>query len=86
MTYTLSPHIIEQARAKDIPLAKIQEVLKHGRRANNPLYPNQARYIGQGIAVVVDELNKTAITVYLDQVKTPLRPDQIERGVKIERG
>lgn len=85
MIYILSPHLVEQARAKGIPLEKVEYVLQHGRKLNNNLYADQARFIGQGIAVVTNELTHVAITVYLDRVKTPLRPDQIERGAKIER-
>ena len=39
-------------------------------------YPNQRRFIGDGLAVIVDVVTNTAVTVYLDGVITPMRDDQ----------
>jgi len=71
--FTLSHHII----TKGFDLSLVVDVLDHPSRVTPVTrYPNQLRYIGKGIAVVVDTVTLTAITVYLDGVITPLREDQ----------
>lgn len=84
-TFTLSDHIQKQAREKNIELWKIQDALQHGYTTPVTAYPHQTRYIKNGIAVVADDWTHVAITVYLDRVITPLRPDQIARGERIQR-
>jgi len=83
--YTMSVHAQDKAHELNVPLYKIMNVVLHGRSQPVTMYPNQTRYIGQGIAVCVDEVTKTVITLYLDKVLTPLRPDQIAKGVTINR-
>ena len=79
-------HLIEQAENKNIPLEKIGAVLQSPARITTVTkYPNQSRYIGKGIAVIVDTTTRAVITVYLDGIITPLRPDQIARGEQIHR-
>jgi hypothetical protein len=79
-------HLIQQAQDKGIQLSRIMQVLEHPTKITPVTrYPNQSRYIGQGIAVIVCDLSNSVITVYLDGVVTPLRPDQIARGETIKR-
>lgn len=84
--YHISLHAQDQARQKQIPLWKILSVLEnpveHYPSVN---HPGQWRYTGMGICVVVDDDERVVITVYLDRVLTPLRPDQIARGEQIRR-
>lgn len=85
-TFTLGYHIQDQANKKGISLEKIAQVLATPSRITDVTrYPGQKRYIGQGIAVIVDPIARKAITVYLDGVFTPLRPDQIAAGEVIRR-
>jgi hypothetical protein len=86
MNIRLTFHIQEQARTKGIDLEKIGRVLQSPARITPVTkYPNQSRFIGEGIAIIVDTCSQAAITVYLDGVITPLRPDQIARGETIRR-
>ena len=86
MNFRLTQHVQAQAAAKGIDLGKLERVLAHPSRITNvSRYPNQSRYIGEGIAVIVDDRTNAVITVYLDGVITPLRPDQIARGETIRR-
>lgn len=81
----ITNHIKEQAANKGIDLAKIYRVLANPSRITHvSRYENQERYIGEGIAVIVAD-GEVAVTVYLDGIVTPLRPDQIARGEKILR-
>lgn len=84
--FTLTNHIRAQARSKGISLETITQVLaKPARITKVTRYPNQSRYIGKGICVIVNTTTRAAITTYLDGVITPLRPDQIARGETIRR-
>ena len=86
MNFRLTAHVQQQAAAKGIDLAQLQRVLANPDRITKVTrYENQARYIGEGIAVIVCTTNGAVITVYLDGVITPLRPDQIARGEQIQR-
>lgn len=84
-TFRLSRHVLDQAAAKGIDLWKITDALEHGYQTPVTAYPHQTRYIKHGIAVIADDWTHVAITVYLDRKITPLRPDQIERGERIDR-
>lgn len=71
--FRLSRHILSKGFDQD----RIERVLAHPARTTNvSRYPNQRRFIGEGIAVVVDISTGVAITAYLDGVVTPLREDQ----------
>lgn len=77
--YTPTAHLVRQAKAKGFDLDTVLGV------ANNPLHtypsqraPHQRRHVGNGIAVVVDPTSRKAITAYLDQTDTALRPDQTD--------
>lgn len=83
--FTLTRHVQDQAREKGIELSKILDALQHGYQTPVTAYPHQTRYIKHGIAVVADDWTHNVITVYLDRVITPLRPDQIARGERINR-
>jgi hypothetical protein len=85
MQYRLTAHVQTQAAAKGISLEKLSRVLAQPAQITPVTkYPNQSRYIGEGIAVIVAN-DGAVITVYLDGVLTPLRPDQIARGETIRR-
>ena len=80
----LTKHIISKAQELGISLDNIKAVLEHPKTtAPSLLHPGQVRYTGGGIAVMVAD--GVAVTVYLDTVRTPLRPDQIKAGVCIKR-
>lgn len=81
--FYFSVHLQKQAAEKGIPLDKIQRVLNTAT-PYPARYFDQYRYVGDGIAVIADSSGKV-ITVYLDRVFTPLRPDQIARGEQIRR-
>ena len=51
-------------------------------------HPGQYRMTGHGVCLVGVPEGDTfrVITLYLDRVITPLRPDQIARGERINRG
>lgn len=85
MNFRLTQHVQQQAAAKGIDLGKLERVLAHPARITTvSRYPDQSRYIGEGIAVIVSN-DGAVITVYLDGVLTPLRADQIARGEQIRR-
>lgn len=48
-------------------------------------HPGQKRFSGAGICLVLSEDGQTIVTAYLDKVITPLREDQIEKGIVIKR-
>ena len=80
----LTKHIISKAQELGISINLVEHVLEHPKTtAPSLLHPGQVRYTGYGIAVMVDD--GVAVTVYLDTVRTPLRPDQIKAGVCIRR-
>ena len=85
MKFYLTNHVQQQANAKGIDIETILYVLDHPK-AITPVtrYPDQCRYIGKGIAVIVCKTNGAVITVYLDGVITWiekwLRETQQERA------
>lgn len=69
-------HFKKQFRSKGFTSAQIREAIEHPYKITDVRrYPGQRRYCGGGVAVVMRD--RTAITVYLDGVVTPLRPDQL---------
>jgi hypothetical protein len=48
-------------------------------------YPGQRRVASGKYCFIVADDGETVITVFLDKVVTPLRPDQIAAGVEIKR-
>jgi hypothetical protein len=72
----LSKHLIRQARAKGFDLNQIrltadQPTIRYASRN----HPGQMRHIRGDYVVVVE--GNTAITAYLNIVKTPIRKDQL---------
>ena len=73
ITYT--HHFLMQAAAKGFTADQITEAIRTPYDVNDVLrYPGQRRYMGGGVAVVMD--GNRAITIYEDKVVTPLREDQ----------
>jgi len=84
----ITPHLVQQADMKGISLASIQEVLAnpHYTYASNQHTcrrhgVKQEKWVGQAsngtkLCIAVAPCCQTAITVFLDQVRTELRPDQ----------
>lgn len=72
----ITEHFRSQMKSKGIPAENVIAALRAPERVTDVRrYPGQKRYCGYGVAVVMD--GQTAITLYLDQVVTPLRPDQM---------
>lgn len=74
-------HFLDQAKAKGFTAEQIADAITNPYKITDVLrYPGQKRYCGrgvnglQGLAVVLD--GNRAVTVYLDGVVTPMRPDQ----------
>lgn len=68
-------HFIKQIREKGFnPESVLSAITNPTRITEVRRYPGQMRYIGAGLAVVMD--GNVAITAYLDGVITPLREDQ----------
>ena len=77
-------HFIKQARHKGFTAEQIQVAIEQSdkpKRAGGSCevtrvtkYPTQRRYIGAGVAVVME--GDSAITIYEDGVVTPMREDQ----------
>lgn len=77
-------HFIKQARHKGFTAKQIQVAIEQSDKPKRwggscdvtrvTKHPSQRRYIGSGVAVVMD--GNTAITIYKDGVITPMREDQ----------
>jgi hypothetical protein len=68
-------HFIRQIKTKGFNFESvISAITSPDRITEVRRYPGQKRYIGAGLAVVMD--GNVAITAYLDGVVTPLREDQ----------
>lgn len=77
-TLDMSRHAMKQCKTKGFSGEQVKEALRQPYKVTDVRrYPGQKRYCGAGIAVVVNPDNKTIVTVYLDGVPTPLRPDQM---------
>lgn len=75
-TVVFSEHFKRQFREKGFTTAQIREAIESPYKVTPVTrYPGQKRYCGGGVAVVMRD--NVAITVYLDGVVTPLRPDQM---------
>lgn len=72
-------HFKAQFRAKGFTTAQVQDAIENPYKVTDVTrYPGQRRYCGRlGVAIVVDADGVTLRTIYLDGVKTPLRPDQM---------
>lgn len=77
-------HFIKQARHKGFTAKQIQVAIEQSDKPKRwggscdvtrvTKYPTQRRYIGAGVAVVMD--GNAAITIYADGIVTPMRKDQ----------
>jgi hypothetical protein len=63
----------------------VKEICKIGKKVPSKNHTGQWRYCSMGYCVVVDANDTVVVTIYKDKVITPLRPDQIEKGVQIKR-
>jgi hypothetical protein len=73
---TFPDHFVEQMKSKEIPPENVIAALRDPEQVTEVRrYPGQKRYCGYGVAVVID--GDHAVTLYLDQVVTALRPDQM---------
>lgn len=69
-------HFKDQMREKGFKPQQIINAIKNPYKVTKVMaHPGQWRYCGDGVAVVMDK--NRCVTVYLDGVKTPLRPDQM---------
>ena len=81
--FTITRHATEQAVAKGFGRAEIFEACHGPEKVTNVTkYPGQKRFIRGRIAVVAAPLDDEGavwriVTVYLDGVLTPPRPDQM---------
>lgn len=69
-------HFKDQFRQKGFATKQIKNAIENPYKVTDVTrYPGQKRYCGDGVAVVMRD--NVAVTVYLDGVVTPLRPDQM---------
>lgn len=74
---TFTRHFLTQAAKKGFTAEQITAAIETPYKVTAVTrHPNQVRYCGAGIAVVMDQEQHTAITAYLDGVVTPMREDQ----------
>lgn len=75
-TVIFTEHFKKQCWQKGFDPKKIVATIRNPDRITDVTrYPGQKRFIGNGLAIIMR--GNTAITAYLDNVVTPLRPDQI---------
>jgi predicted house-cleaning NTP pyrophosphatase (Maf/HAM1 superfamily) len=85
---TFTRHATETAIAKRISVDAIRSCFTDtSEYYASGSHPGQYRMTGSGVCLVGTPQGDTfnVITLYLDRVITPLRPDQIERGDTIRR-
>lgn len=83
MKHTLSHHVVKQALAKGWTVQQIQDAAdKPQVTYANGRYPNQMRYIRDGIVAIVDPLKGEVVTCYANVVETDLRADQRDRDAQ----
>lgn len=84
----LSRHATQQAITKRINVDAIKSAFTNtSEYYPSGSHPGQYRMTGAGVCLVGVPHGDTffVITLYLDRVITPLRADQIERGITINR-
>ena len=81
----LTKHAREVCKRLEISEAFVREICRVGKRYSSKNHEGQWRYCSMGYCAVVDTDDKAIITIYKDRVITPLRPDQIEKGIQIRR-
>ena len=88
MQCTLTKHAVKVAVDKGFSLSTIKSCYRNPNEVYpSALYPGQWRIAGSGLCLVGRPEGDTfvVITMYADRIITPLRPDQIEAGVIINR-
>lgn len=74
----MTNHCKSQIRAKGFNVKDVVAALRNPYKVTEVRrYPGQLRFCGSGLAVVVNMKDATIVTVYLDGVRTALRPDQM---------
>jgi hypothetical protein len=78
MSFIITDHFKSQMRAKGFTGEQVIACLKSPEKITDVRrYPGQKRYCGHGVAVVVAKDGITLITLYVDGIVTPIRPDQM---------
>ena len=78
-------HFIDQFRAKGFTTEQVKDAIENPYKVTDvSRYPGQQRYCGRlGVAIVVDSDGITLRTIYLDGVRTALRPDQMNDPIAL---
>jgi hypothetical protein len=81
----MTTHALRTIADKGISLEDVRAVWKDpDTRYASHRHPGQHKRIGRGLCLACDDATGRVITVFVDQVATPLRPDQ-ERDVDAVR-
>lgn len=78
----VTQHVRDTIVKKGFDAEKVRRAIEHPEKVTDVLkHPGQVRAIGEGLAVVLAPYARgkewMAVTVYLDGVLTPPRPDQM---------
>jgi hypothetical protein len=87
-TFTMTAHATQVMRDKGFDPATVARTLKAPSEVYpSGMYPGQWRITGNGLCIVGKPEGDAfiIITMYLDRVITPLRPDQQAAGIVINR-
>jgi hypothetical protein len=72
----VEPHFTEQMAAKGFTADQVLTALTKPTKITKVRhYEGQVRYCGAGVAVIIED-NARLVTIYADEVRTPLREDQ----------
>lgn len=77
----VTQHVRDTIIKKGFDAEKVRRAVESPEQVTDVLkYPGQVRAIGEGLAVVLRPEGRgwLAVTVYLDRVLTPPRPDQMK--------
>lgn len=75
--FSMTAHAARTIESKGFPLSVVQAVWRDPD-TTYPSYkhPGQHKRTGQGICLCCDDATGRVITVFINEVATPLRPDQ----------
>ena len=77
MQITMTAHALRTVADKGINLDDVRAVWKDPDvQYPSNRHPGQHKRIGRGLCLACDDVTGKVITVFVDQVVTPLRPDQ----------
>ena len=77
MQITMTSHALRTVADKGINLDDVRAVWKDpDTRYPSHRHPGQHKRIGRGLCLACDDATGRVITVFVDQVATPLRSDQ----------